>query len=135
MGDLTKNFSAWEFECRCKCGTGAMSFEFLEQLQKMRDDYGDTITIRSGIRCPEHNAKVGGKPDSEHLPDPVTGLTEGADIAFDGSSRQRRSFIIHSHKHFKRVGIASNFFHLGTRKTKAQEVTFIYPPKKKKGTP
>ena len=130
MGDLSQNFSAWEFECKCKCGTGAMDPTFIERLQLMRAFLGRSIIIRSGVRCPEHNALVGGKPDSEHLPDPDTGLTSGADLEFFGS-KERRVFNIASHYAFRRVGIADNFIHVGNRPSKAQGVTWIYP---KKGT-
>jgi len=130
MGDLSKNFSAWEFECRCKCGTGAMSPEFIARLQILRDRYGQPITVRSGIRCPEHNAKVGGKPDSEHLPDPETGLTEGADLGYSGSYC-RHMMTWAAHIAFNRVGIADEFIHVGSRASKPQDVTWIYP---KKGT-
>jgi hypothetical protein len=108
-----------------------MSPDLIERLQAMRDDVGKSIDINSGIRCPAHNAKVGGKPDSEHIPDPVTGLTEGADLKYSGS-KDRQLFTLTTHLHFRRIGIASNFFHVGTRESKAQDVTWIYPPKQKK---
>lgn len=130
MGDLSKNFSAWEFECHCKCGTGAMAHEFIARLQAMREALGHVINIRSGIRCPEYNALVGGKPDSEHLPDPVTGLTEGADLGFHGS-QELHALTWASHANFARVGIADNFIHVGSRASKAQAVTWIYQSKKK----
>lgn len=130
MGDLSKNFSAWEFECKCGCGTGAMDPEFINALQILRNRYGKPITVRSGIRCPEHNAKVGGKPDSEHLPDPETGLTEGADLGYSGS-HDRHIMVWAAHSPFRRVGIAKDFIHVGSRLSKDQEVTWIYPPKKK----
>jgi hypothetical protein len=110
-----------------------MDPEFIERLQSMRDDLGAVITIRSGIRCPEHNAKVGGASDSEHLPDPVTGLTNGADLGYVGS-QDRQLIILTSHLNFRRVGIAENFIHVGNRASKSQDVTWVYPPKKK-GTP
>lgn len=134
MGDLTKDFSAWEFECKCGCGTKAMSQEFLDRLQSLRDDYGKAITVRSGARCAEHNARVGGKPDSEHLPDPVTGESEGADLEYSGS-RDRQTMNLTSHLNFRRIGIAESFFHIGSRASKAQDVTWLYPPKKKKEQP
>jgi hypothetical protein len=130
MGDLSKNFSAWEFACKCGCGTGAMDPTFIDRLQFMRQYMGRSISIRSGIRCPEHNAKVGGKPDSEHIPDPITGLVHGADLGYSGST-QRRAWNIGAHAAFARVGIAESFFHVGNRASKAQGVTWIYP---KKGT-
>lgn len=131
MGDLRKNFSAWEFECGCGCGANTMSEEILDKLQAMRDDYGASISINSGARCAEHNAKVGGKPDSEHIPDPVTGEAEGVDIKYQGSYQYHRLDFL-AHLHFRRVGQADNFIHVGTRASKAQDRTWRYPPKEQK---
>lgn len=133
MGDLSKNFSAWEFACQCGCGTGTISPVLINRLQFIRDGLGRSINIRSGIRCPDHNAKVGGSPDSEHIPDPVTGLTEGADLGYSGS-QERHRLTLATHLNFRRVGIAETFFHVGVRASKVQDVTWIYP-KKNKGTP
>lgn len=134
MGDLTRNFSTWEFACHCGCGVNKMSNEFLTRLQTMRSSYGATMTVTSGARCAEYNEKVGGKPDSEHIPDPETGEAEGADIAWKGGSRSFNGLNKTAHNNFMRIGIADNFFHLGSRASKAQGVTWRYPSKKK-GTP
>lgn len=131
MGDLRRNFSAWEFACGCGCGTEAMSDELLDRLQSMRDDYGTSMTVTSGARCPEYNAKVGGKPDSEHVPNHETDEAEGADIAYSGST-QYHKLDLAAHLNFRRVGQADNFIHVGCRASKKQDCTWRYPPKKKK---
>lgn len=107
-----------------------MDPSFIRRLQSMREDLGEAITIRSGIRCPEHNAKVGGSPDSEHIPDPFTGFTEGADLGYFGST-ERQLIVLTSHLNFRRVGIAENFIHVGNREAKSQDVTWVYPKKNK----
>jgi uncharacterized protein YcbK (DUF882 family) len=87
MGDLTKNISIDEM--LCKCGKCQFSKPFPEakewflppakQLQKFRDWINKTlkpekeiqIIIKQGhcgIRCKNHNFKVGGKLHSRHLP-------------------------------------------------------------------
>ena len=72
MGDLTRSFSNFEFECRGKCGfhcrTARMAPEFLAKLQMLRDRIGKPIKVTSGIRCKSHNAKIGGAPKSWHIP-------------------------------------------------------------------
>jgi hypothetical protein len=67
MGDLTKNFSRWEFACRCGCGFNTVDFELLINLQVLRDEINSPINIISGCRCPKHNLNVGGATNSQHM--------------------------------------------------------------------
>ena len=82
MGDLTKNFTRWEFRCQCGCGYDLINAPLVKQIQRFRDlleiytGYGIPITISSGCRCEEHNKKVGGAKNSFH----AMGLA--ADLAF-----------------------------------------------------
>jgi uncharacterized protein YcbK (DUF882 family) len=55
---VTKNFRRKELECKCGCGQVINDELFLYNLQRLRDLYGEPITISSGFRCPEYNAKV-----------------------------------------------------------------------------
>jgi len=66
VGDLSKNFSRWEFACGCGCGYATVDAELLQILQPMRDALG-ACTVTSGCRCPEHNRAEGGAIDSWHL--------------------------------------------------------------------
>ena len=66
MGDLTKNFSRKEYDCPC-CGLNKVSPVLAEYVQIVRNGVGVQVTIISGTRCAEHNAHVGGVPDSAHL--------------------------------------------------------------------
>lgn len=52
MGDLTKNFSRWEFACPC-CGQSKMSIDTVKRLQKVRNAFGKPIGIveGGGYRC------------------------------------------------------------------------------------
>lgn len=71
MGDLTKNFSLSEFNC--KDGTAVPTkyicnvTELAKQLQVLRDEVDQPIDIESGYRTPTHNKKVGGAKNSQHL--------------------------------------------------------------------
>ena len=48
---LTKNFSRYEFDCPCGCGTQMVDPELAEKLQRIRDVVGKKIKITSGYRC------------------------------------------------------------------------------------
>jgi hypothetical protein len=55
MGDLTENFSSSEFECQCsedcvaKNPTMQMDADFMKKLQTLREDYGGSLTVTSGL--------------------------------------------------------------------------------------
>jgi uncharacterized protein YcbK (DUF882 family) len=67
MGDLTKNFSKWEFKCKCGCGKDDINIELVNQLQKLRDNINKPIHINSGVRCLTHNRSIGSKDTSQHV--------------------------------------------------------------------
>ena len=73
MGDLTRNLSRSEFECKCGCGFAAADHELVEVLQEVRDRFEATtgekkpLIITSGCRCPTHNQAVGGAKKSTHM--------------------------------------------------------------------
>tara|TARA_B110000285_G_scaffold135820_1_gene152205 strand:+ start:181 stop:552 length:372 start_codon:yes stop_codon:yes gene_type:complete len=79
---MTNNFSLKEFES--KDGSKMPSDVYLNivklvgQLQFLRDYTGRAITVNSGYRSPEHNAKIGGVKNSQHL------LGKAADITIEG---------------------------------------------------
>ena len=77
MGDLTKNFSRWEYECHgldC-CGHSApVHPKLVSGMQKLADlvdaKYGNgehiPIDLNSGFRCLKHNRHEGSNDTSEH---------------------------------------------------------------------
>lgn len=67
VGDITRNFSRWEFACRCGCGLDSIDERSVHRLQVVRDILQVRIDIRSGCRCKKHNYDVRGKPSSFHL--------------------------------------------------------------------
>jgi len=67
MGDLTKNFSRFEFSCRCGCGLADIHPDTVQALQALRDRLGAPIHINSGCRCVRHNKAVSGATHSYHL--------------------------------------------------------------------
>ena len=79
---MTNNFTLKEFES--KDGSKMPSDVYLNivklvgQLQFLRDYTGRAITVNSGYRSPEYNAKIGGVKNSQHL------LGKAADITIEG---------------------------------------------------
>lgn len=84
-GDLSTNFWSWEFRCPCpKCRKieVRVSSLLLFKLEMVRMAFDDKpIIILSGNRCSEENKRVGGVPNSEHIPDPEG---KAADIGIKG---------------------------------------------------
>ena len=71
MAKLTKNFSLQEFNS--KCGRDIPNeilpniIELAKNLQVLRDAVNKPISITSGYRSPEHNTKVKGAKNSQHI--------------------------------------------------------------------
>ncbi len=65
---LSLHFNSSEFECKCNtCTIQMIDDELIEKLEKVRELYGRAIKVNSGYRCPDHNAKIGGKVGSSHM--------------------------------------------------------------------
>lgn len=89
------------------------------QLQFLRDYTGRAITINSAYRSPEHNAKVGGSPTSQHI------LGKAADITIEGLKPAEVYRIIEDLIDMGNMlqgglGNYKNFTHYDIRKTKAR---------------
>lgn len=73
MGDMTTNFSRSEFACKCGCGDDDISPLLVQKLQQLRDALCEiegrdvSIHISSGVRCVDHNRRVGGSSRSQHI--------------------------------------------------------------------
>jgi uncharacterized protein YcbK (DUF882 family) len=111
-------FTRKECACKCGCGLSEMSTWLITPLNKAREIAGIPFKVNSAHRCKEHNADVGGKPNSAHL----TG--QAIDIAF---TNKRERFLILKGlimAGFNRIGIYDTFFHVDVDKTKDQEVAW-----------
>lgn len=51
-------FTREELQCKCGCKQMKLSSQFIDKLDKLRESVGFPLTVTSGYRCPEHNAKV-----------------------------------------------------------------------------
>jgi uncharacterized protein YcbK (DUF882 family) len=122
VGDLGKYFNKDEFTCKCGCGKIDMDEDFISKLDLSREISKTSYVINSGYRCKDHNADVGGKPDSAHL----KGVA--ADIKTDGS---RKRFLVLKgliDAGFNRIGIDLNkgFIHVDMDSTKDKDVAWGY---------
>lgn len=128
MEKLSKNFTRAEFACKCGCGLDKIDPLLIDLLQKARDIHGMSMTITSGCRCKTHNKKVGGMPDSAHLPSPKDGLCKAADIACSSGYQMFSQVVALLNAGFKRIGInfQKNFVHVDVDETKPQNVIFKY---------
>lgn len=67
MGDISANFSRWEFACRCGCGFDAVDVKLLEILEAVRNHYNLPVYVNCGCRCLNHNRSIGSEDSSQHV--------------------------------------------------------------------
>jgi len=123
MEQLTKNFTKKEFDS--KCGR-EMPENVLENIKKLaenvqiiRDEIGKPIKINSGYRSPEHNKKIGGVSNSQHV------LGCASDLSVNGmTSKDLHKVILKLIKegkiHNGGVGLYPSFVHYDIRKNPAR---------------
>ena len=83
------HFQRSEFACHCGCGADNICFDTVQLLEDIRSYFGDRpIIVTSGVRCPQHNAEVGGVQGSKHCPHDHNGEWVGtaADFYVSGIS-------------------------------------------------
>ena len=115
MGDISKNFSRYEFTCKDKCGFDTVDVELIPVLQDVRDHFNAAILITSGCRCKRYNTAIHGAKKSKHM--------EGraADIQVAGiSPSEVQAYLISKYKGRFGIGAYSNFTHIDTRRGPAR---------------
>jgi len=123
MAKLTNNFTLEEFNS--KCGRDIPNnvlpniLQLAKNLQVLRDAIGKSISITSGYRSPQHNKKIGGAKDSQH----VKGLA--ADIKVSGMTPKEVALVIEGlieQGKMKQggIGIYPSWVHYDVRGTKAR---------------
>ena len=114
-GDLSTNFWKWEFRCPClecrriKVRVSSLLLFKLEMVRMAFDD--KPVIVLSGNRCPVENKRVGGYPDSEHIPNPDG---EAADIKIKGVKPIDIGLAAEKIGGI-RIGIAKTYAHLDVR--------------------
>jgi len=64
---MSKYFTPEETECHCGCGFNNPSNLLMTYLDRLRETVGQPLTLTNVCRCEEHNAEVGGVPNSQHV--------------------------------------------------------------------
>lgn len=68
VDQVSEHFTRAEFACRCGCGMDTIDAVAVQLSEEVREiDGGHPITPSSGCRCAQHNANIGGSPNSQHL--------------------------------------------------------------------
>lgn len=123
---LTRNFNLSEFACHDEHNTPVPEkymcnvIQLANQLQLLRDELGETITVNSGYRTAKYNAKLtGSAKNSQHL------TASAADITVRSKSpKQLKALIEQAIKdgkvQFGGIGLYPGFVHVDIRKEKAR---------------
>ena len=123
MAKITTNFSLEEFNC--KDGSAMPNdvminiIKLAKNLQVLRDAIGKTISITSGYRSPEYNAKIKGAKFSQHI------KGTAADIQVKGVTPKEVAKVIEGliasgKMQQGGIGIYPNWVHYDTRGVKAR---------------
>ncbi len=123
---MSKYFKQSEFDSKDDPGSGKfMDPALIEILDKVREECGFPFIVDSGVRTQVHNAECNGKNDSDHLVK-WDGYAHAADIrAIDGAHKFK---IVKAalDNGIVRIGVGSNFVHLGNWAGNPQEVLWTY---------
>lgn len=120
FGDLSTHFWTWEFRCPCpkckrkKVRVSSLLIFKLELMVAIIDKSVDVhrlVIVISGNRCEEENERVGGVPNSAHIPKPDG---EGADIKVKGMTPIELSLIAEEVGGL-RIGIATWGIHVDVK--------------------
>ena len=97
-----------------------MDVNFLAKLDEAREFAGIPFIINSAYRSPEHNAKIGGSPNSSHL--------KGLAVDIKATDSRTRFNVLNAliSVGFTRIGIADTFIHVDLSADKVQNVIWTY---------
>ena len=111
---LSGNFKVSEFACRDGSDAVLVAPRLVMVLQTIRDHFGAAVTINSGYRTPQYNAKVGGVAHSQHC------YGTAADIVVRGKTPAAvAAYARQLMPDWGGVGIYDTFTHIDVRETKA----------------
>lgn len=88
-----RHFTRAEFRCpcgRCSGYPAEPAMKLVKMADKVRSHFGRPAVVSSGVRCPAHNAEVGGVSNSRHLKGwavdlAIPGVSAGSLDAYVGS--------------------------------------------------
>lgn len=108
--DEIKYFKKSEFKCKCgKCGgyPANPKEKLIRVADKVRENLGGAARVSSGVRCANHNAKVGGVSNSRHL----TG--RAMDFCVEGKTSDQVLAEVNKHKEIRYAyKIDSRYVHM-----------------------
>jgi len=120
LGNLSTHFWKWEFKCPCmKCirkkvrvsSLLLFKLEMMITIIDMSVEAHRPVTVNSGNRCEEYNKKIGGVPNSPHIPNPDG---EAADIRVEGMTSLELGLVAEEVGGL-RIGIGKNYIHVDTK--------------------
>lgn len=111
---LSTHFKVREFSCRSGADAVLIAPRLVMVLESIRAHFGAAVTINSGYRTPEHNAKVGGAAHSQHC------YGMAADISVSGQKPETvAAFARTLMPDWGGVGVYKSFTHIDVREARA----------------
>lgn len=111
---LSVHFKAREFACRSGADAVLIAPRLVMVLETIRAHFGSAVTINSGYRTPEYNAKVGGVARSQHC------YGTAADIVVKGQTPEAvAAFARTLMPDWGGVGVYKGFTHIDVREARA----------------
>lgn len=122
---MSRHFRIAEFSCRCGCGLDYIEPMLINRLDAAREEAGIPFRITSGVRCVQHNRKVGGKANSAHIA--TANVPSMAADIYCATGKDRWLMVgALSAAGFRRIGISSTFIHVDVDDRKPQDVIWTY---------
>ena len=111
---LSTNFKVKEFACKDGSDAVLVAPRLVMVLQSIRSHFGAAVTINSGYRTPQYNAKVGGVTHSQHC------YGTAADITVRGQTPAAvAAYARELMPDWGGVGVYDSFCHIDVREAKA----------------
>lgn len=111
---LSTHFKVKEFACKDGSDAVLVAPRLVMVLQSIRSRFGTAVTINSGYRTPQYNAKIGGVAHSQHC------YGMAADISIKGHApAEVAAFARTLMPDWGGVGVYDSFCHIDVRETKA----------------
>lgn len=111
---LSAHLKVREFACRSGADAVLIAPRLVMVLETIRTHFGAAVTINSGYRTPEYNAKVGGVARSQHC------YGTAADIVVKGQTPEAvAAFARTLMPDWGGVGVYKSFTHIDVREARA----------------
>ena len=111
---LSAHFKVREFACGDGSDAVLVAPQLVMVLETIRAHFGAAVTINSGYRTPQYNAKVGGAEHSQHC------YGTAADISIKGHApAEVAAFARSIMPDWGGVGVYDSFCHIDVREAKA----------------